>query len=119
MKNAASQSATSLPRAPREDSSARFVKYMIMMAIRVGCFIAMVLITPYGWYTWVFAAGAVFLPYIAVVFANVGQEGTASRAVDPGRAIDAPPAAPVVAEAPDAAHPDIIRITETPRENEA
>lgn len=44
------------------------------MGIRVACFILMVVITPYGWYTWVFGAGAIFLPYIAVVFANVAPD---------------------------------------------
>lgn len=56
------------------------LKYVIMMGVRVVCFVAMILITPYGWYTWVFAAGAVFLPYIAVVIANVGQESRAAPA---------------------------------------
>jgi len=68
-------SVTSLPRAPRDEADARVRHYMITMAIRVACFLLMVLITPYGWYTWVFAAGAVFLPYIAVVYANASQGG--------------------------------------------
>ena len=42
-----------------------------MMGIRIACFILMVVITPYGWYTWVFGAAAIVLPYIAVVLANV------------------------------------------------
>ena len=66
-------SATSLPRAPRDDTSARFRNYVILMAVRVTCFVLMVLITPYGWYTWILALGAVFLPYIAVMIANVGS----------------------------------------------
>ena len=41
-----------------------------MMGIRIACFILMVVITPYGWYTWVFGAAAIVLPYIAVVMAN-------------------------------------------------
>lgn len=62
-----------------------------MMGIRVACFILMVLITPYGWYTWVFAAGAIVLPYIAVVLANVGAGETRTAAVNPERALPATP----------------------------
>ena len=80
------------------------------MAARVACFILMVVITPYGWYTWVFGAAAIFLPYIAVVLANVGQEARRNRREDPERAL---PAAPTVTHlAP--ASPDVIRIEETP-----
>ena len=66
-------------------------KYFTMMAIRVACFILMVVVTPYGWYTWLFAVGACFLPYVAVVVANVAA-APARRAVPPERAIaPAPP----------------------------
>ena len=49
-------------------------KYFSMMAIRVVCFVLMVAIQPYGWYTWLFAIGAVLLPNFAVVIANGGGE---------------------------------------------
>ena len=39
-------SATSLPRAPRDDSDARSRRYLITMGIRVACFLLMVFITP-------------------------------------------------------------------------
>jgi len=68
------------------------VRYLITMGVRIGCFILMVAITPYGWYTWVFGAAAVFLPYIAVVFANTGASGPQSSAENPERALPAPPA---------------------------
>ncbi len=42
--------------------------YLISMAIRVACFLAFVLID--HWSRWVFGAGAIFLPYIAVVIGN-------------------------------------------------
>ena len=45
-----------------------------MMGIRIACFILMVVITPYGWYTWVFGVAAIVLPYVAVVTANVEPE---------------------------------------------
>jgi hypothetical protein len=48
-------------------------RYMISMAIRTVCFILLVVVP--GPAKWAFLIGAVFLPYVAVVFAN-----------DPGRA---------------------------------
>jgi hypothetical protein len=88
---------------------------MITMGVRIACFIAMALVTPYGWYTWVFAAGAVFLPYFAVVIANVGED-TRSAPIDPERMLDAPPthtAPPAPADGA-AADPRVIRISEAP-----
>lgn len=105
------QSATSLPQAPADDADSRFAKYAITMLIRMACFIAMVAITPYGWYTWVLGAGAVFLPYIAVIIANVGADVRRSGPVDPERIIEAAAPAPAVREE----RPSVIRITETPR----
>ncbi len=93
MKNSPTQSATSLPRAPRDDAHVRMTKYFTMMTIRVVCFVLMVSIQPYGWYTWAFALGAIFLPYIAVVVANVAS-APAERAVPPERAIASTTPAP-------------------------
>lgn len=114
MKHTSAQSATSLPRAPRDDAHTRMGKYFTMMAIRVVCFMLMVLVQPYGWYTWLFAIGAIFLPYVAVVVANVAA-APARRAVPPERALEAAPrtdAAPAAPTQPDR----VIRIHETPRE---
>jgi hypothetical protein len=87
-------SATSLPRAPRDEVGARSARYLAMMGIRVACFILMVVITPYGWYTWVFAAGAIFLPYIAVVIANVGSPTRQTEVLRPGAIVRVEPARP-------------------------
>jgi hypothetical protein len=84
------------------------------MGIRVACFVLMVVVQPYGWYTWIFGAGAIFLPYIAVVIANVGQEGNVPRAEDPERALPAAPEAPPAPAAPAEEHP-VLRIAETPQ----
>ena len=100
-------SATSLPRSPRDDVDARSTRYLITMGIRVVCFILMVVITPYGWYTWLFGAAAIFLPYIAVVSANVGQEARRNRREDPEPAL---PAAPSPAAPSDTR---VIRIEES------
>lgn len=102
------QSATSLPRAPRDEIGARSTRYLVLMGIRVACFILMVVITPYGWYTWVLGAAAIFLPYIAVVLANVGEEARRNRREDPERALPAAPAAP-----PPASGSTVIRVEET------
>jgi hypothetical protein len=103
-------SATSLPRAPRDDVDARSVRYLVTMGIRIACFILMVVITPYGWYTWVFGAAAIFLPYVAVVSANVGHEGRRNRREDPEAALPAAPSAPSAPAAPEVR---VIRIDET------
>jgi len=103
-------SATSLPRAPRDEIDARSVRYLAMMGVRTVCFILMVVVTPYGWYTWVFGLAAVFLPYLAVVGANVGQESRRNRREDPGYALDAAPTTP----APPAAAAPVILVHETP-----
>ena len=81
-----------------------------MMGIRIVCFILMVVITPYGWYTWVFAAGAILLPYVAVVLASVGEDVHPTDAENPERALAAAPT--VILRAPERT-PPIIRIEET------
>ena len=81
-----------------------------MMGIRIACFILMVVITPYGWYTWVFGAAAIVLPYIAVVLANVSSDVERTDAVNPERAL---PAVPSVRPASTAAGAPVLRIEET------
>lgn len=109
------QSATSLPRAPRDETASRFTRYLIMMGIRVLCFILATVVQPYGWWTWAFAAGAVFIPYIAVVFANVGMDARAPRAVSPERMLPAAPTHTTVAAPPTNSTAPVIQISETPR----
>lgn len=106
MKSHPLQSATSLPRAPRDDAHTRMTKYFAMMTIRVVCFVLMVLIQPYGWYTWLLAVGAIVLPYLAVVVANVAASPS-GRAVPPERALG------TGRPAPQAAETDVIRIRES------
>ncbi len=86
-------------------------RYFIMMSVRVVCFVLMVAVTPYGWHTWLFAAGAVVLPYVAVVVANVSGGQMRERATAPERAIEQTPATQATP-----APPAVIRIRETPRE---
>jgi len=44
-------------------------RYILSMSLRTVCFIGAVLVGP-SWFRWVLIAGAVFLPYVAVVMAN-------------------------------------------------
>ncbi|QEO15961.1 DUF3099 domain-containing protein [Agromyces intestinalis] len=97
---------TSLPPSPEEERRARMVKYTIAMSIRVVCIVLMLFVQ--GWWLAVFAAGAIFLPYIAVVLANVGSQrggevaaptlaltdGRPAPAHEADAAADADPAAP-------------------------
>lgn len=56
---------------------------MVMMGVRIVCFGLMVLVTPYAWYTWVFAAGAIVIPYVAVVIANVSSANRVATVMTP------------------------------------
>lgn len=52
-----------------EDIAKRQRNYLISMSIRVVCFLAAVALFD-GWMRWVLMAAAIFLPYVAVLFAN-------------------------------------------------
>lgn len=108
---------TSLPQAPQDEATARVRRYWITMGIRMACFALTVLVTPYGWYTWVFAAGAAILPYIAVVFANAVSPTATAGAESPIQQLTAPAASDdVSADVPD---PTIILTEERPKDPDA
>lgn len=67
------QSITSLPQSPSDDRHRRMWQYFIAMAIRVVCIILCLFV--HGWWLVLPILGAVVLPYVAVVFANVGGHG--------------------------------------------
>ncbi len=73
------------------------------MVIRVVCIILAVAV-PLGWLTWIFVAGAVFLPYFAVVIANAQGPGNVSSKAKTAEA-------PTISISADA-----FRRTETPDE---
>ena len=52
-----------------QDIATRQRRYIISMSVRVVCFVGAVAVGP-GWLRWVLVAGAVLLPYVAVVLAN-------------------------------------------------
>lgn len=63
---------TSAPRGLTSDLAGRQRRYLISMILRTICFLlTVVLPSPYRWFA---LAGAMFLPYIAVVIANAGRE---------------------------------------------
>jgi hypothetical protein len=63
------QSITSLPRSPEDDRRARMLKYSITMGIRLVCILVCFLVP--GYWIIIPAIGAIVLPYVAVVLANV------------------------------------------------
>ncbi|MEE6273217.1 DUF3099 domain-containing protein [Georgenia wangjunii] len=63
---------TSAGRALTDDVHDRATRYLISMAIRTACVIGAAFTE--DWVRWTLVAGAVVLPYIAVVLANAGRE---------------------------------------------
>lgn len=57
------------------DMHQRMVRYSLAMGIRVVCIVALFFLD--GWFKLVAVAGAVFLPWIAVVIANAQTKGEA------------------------------------------
>ncbi|WP_448004695.1 DUF3099 domain-containing protein [Agromyces bauzanensis] len=86
------QTITSLPPSPEAERRARMIKYTIAMSIRVLCIFAMLFAQ--GWWLVVFAAGAVFLPYVAVVLANVSGPSRDTQVLRPGGILPVAPPAP-------------------------
>ena len=68
---------TTATRSHADDIAQRQRRYVISMGIRTLCFVLAVVSFPH-WFMWVFIAGALLLPYVAVVLAN------AASAPDPG-----------------------------------
>lgn len=64
-------SITSARLSPAIDRRDRERRYVITMAVRMVC-LALAILLPSPW-RWVFAVGAVVLPYFAVVLANIGS----------------------------------------------
>ncbi len=71
---------TGVRRGLAEDQAERTRRYLISMTIRTACFIGAVIAQ--GWLRWVLLAGALILPYLAVVFANAGRERTGKAEPD-------------------------------------
>ncbi len=67
------QSVTSLGESPDAERRNRMIKYTVAMVVRTICIILGVSFQ--GWFMWIFFAGAIFLPYFAVIIANEKSEG--------------------------------------------
>lgn len=77
-----------------EDVRARQRRYVISMSVRTLCFLLAVVFT--GPLRWAMLAGALLLPYVAVVIANAGREPNS----DPPPALSVPPQPHKAIEAP-------------------
>jgi hypothetical protein len=71
---------TDAPQARAAEINQRQRRYLLMMGVRVVCFIVTVVlfVNHGGWLTVIPAFGAIALPYFAVVVANSRQEAGAS-----------------------------------------
>ena len=80
------QSVTSLGESADAERRTRMIKYTVAMVIRTICIVVGVIFAN-GWFMWVCFAGAIFLPYFAVIIANEKTEGkpkpTLTKAVAP------------------------------------
>jgi DUF3099 family protein len=90
------QSITSLPQAPDAERRSRMVKYSVAMGIRVLCLVSILFV--HGWWIIIPALGAVFLPYFAVVLANVGAGERGAPVLRPGNVLPVRPQPPRGAE---------------------
>ena len=71
------------------EMSGRVRRYAITMAFRTACFIGLFFV--HGWLRWALFGAAVFLPYVAVLFANQSNQKDLPRGtVTPGAPVDAP-----------------------------
>lgn len=62
---------TGAQRALSDEQTSRTRKYLVSMGIRTACVLGAIVVP--GWPRWVLIAGAVVLPYVAVVIANAGK----------------------------------------------
>jgi Flp pilus assembly protein TadB len=75
---------TTAPVTHASEQAGRQRRYLISMGVRTACFLGAVVVGP-GWLRWVLVAGAVLLPYVAVVFANAeGRRDDGYQLRDPG-----------------------------------
>lgn len=74
---------TSAPRTRAQEQAERQRRYAYSMTLRTLCFVGAVAVGP-GILRWVLIAGAVFLPYIAVVLANARKSLAPGQPQGPG-----------------------------------
>ncbi|MGO3070613.1 MAG: DUF3099 domain-containing protein [Brevibacterium linens] len=91
------QQITTADTALDDDMRSRIIKYSITMGIRTVCFVAayFAFVADLHILMWICVAGAVVLPYPAVIFANAGRERTSddrSALLDQAPLAELPPA---------------------------
>lgn len=94
-KRNAPQSITELPASAHDDRRSRMIKYTIAMSIRTLCVILLVFLHDW-WWILLAAIGAIVLPYIAVVVANVTAKPASAEVQRPGSIVPVTPVVPVV-----------------------
>ena len=100
------QSITALPRSPDDDRRKRMIRYSLTMGIRFVC--VLLCVWARGWWLVLCAAGAIILPYIAVVLANVSW--TAPSIVRrPGTVVPLSPPSPGSGDATETEPPEAER----------
>ncbi|MEV8215550.1 DUF3099 domain-containing protein [Leifsonia sp. NPDC077715] len=93
MKKPSAPAITSLPLSPDEERKHRMIRYSVAMGIRVVCVLVAVIVP--GWWALAPIVAAVFLPYFAVVIANVSVERSQADVQRPGGIVPLyPPQAP-------------------------
>lgn len=83
---------TNLGLSPDEERHHRMIRYSVAMGVRVVCLIVAVLVP--GWWAAVPIIAAIFLPYIAVVLANVHADPRRGEAQRPGNILPMTPPPP-------------------------
>ena len=83
---AKAQSITTVSESPDDERKSRMLKYTLAMTIRVVCIVVAMFVE--GWLMWLAFAGAIFLPYFAVVLANAqgprpGEISMVTQVVNP------------------------------------
>ena len=91
-----SMSITELPPSPDAERHSRMIKYAVTQAVRVVCIIACLFVP--GWWILIPAAGAIFLPYFAVVVANSVQQNPRPTVERPGAIVPVNRVPPVTPE---------------------
>lgn len=91
------QQITTADAALDDDMRSRIIKYSITMGIRTVCFVGayFAFVAEAHVLMWILVAGAVLLPYPAVIFANAGRERSresASSLIDNAPQPELPPA---------------------------
>lgn len=104
-------SITGVPASLAEDQSRRLRQYLFQMGLRIVLILAAALLVE-GWLMWVCFAGAVVLPYSAVLLANAGRDRSSRESSG------VPPPAPRKIEATvppaDEPHVRVVDHVETP-----